>query len=439
MSPQIAHEAQPELRIPANENEARWNTGTRIAFRFVFAYLLLYNFSAMLSWLTYAPTPAEKYEELWHKVVPWVGEHVLRLSAPITIFSNGSGDTTYDYVCALCFLWLAAAATVVWSLADRKRLNYEKLHRWLRLYVRLTLAGTMVSYGAFKVIKSQFPDLSLSRLLQPYGDSSPMGLLWTFMGASTAYTVFAGAVEMLGGLLLILPRLTTLGALVSVIAMGNIFVLNMCYDVPVKLYSLHLLLMGVFLLVPDGRRLFNLFVLNREAEPAADQALFVGKWRNRGVLAFQLAFGVYVTVLSLHQSYRAYQQYNVKPPFYGIWAVDEFSVDGAPKPDSLDDETRWHRAVFATGFDFSVQSLSGARVRFMPEVDSKKKTLTLHKRGDQKQAWVLTFQQPGPESLTLDGQLDGRRIQAKLRHLEDPKFLLTTRGFHWINEYPFNR
>ncbi len=90
-------------------------------------------------------------------------------------------------------------------------------------------------------------------------------------------------------------------------------------------------------------------------------------------------------------------------------------------------------------YDFSVQSLSGARVRFTPELDAKKKTLTLRPRGDPKQASVFTFQEPGPGSLTLDGRLDGCRIQAKLRHLEDPKFLLTTRGFHWINEYPFNR
>ena|GEM_PF-5392919 len=35
------------------------------------------------------------------------------------------------------------------------------------------------------------PSPTLDRLVQPFGDASPMGLVWTFMGASTAYPIFA--------------------------------------------------------------------------------------------------------------------------------------------------------------------------------------------------------------------------------------------------------
>ena len=122
----------------------------------------------------------------------------------------------------------------------------------------------MISYGAVKVIKSQFPDPSLARLMQTYGDSSPMGLLWTFMGASKSYNIFTGGVECLGGFLLFIPRLTTLGALVSIGALANIFMLNMSYDVPVKLYSFHLLLMAVVLAAPDLRRLCRLLSVSRQ-------------------------------------------------------------------------------------------------------------------------------------------------------------------------------
>src|SRR5947199_1204250 len=105
----------------------------------------------------------------------------------------------------------------------------------------------MLSFGAYKVIKSQFPAPSLDRLLEPYGDSSPMGLLWTFMGASKAYTIFGGFAEMLGGALLTVRRTTLLGALVCIGVITNIVMLNFSYDVPVKLYSTHLLLMAIFL------------------------------------------------------------------------------------------------------------------------------------------------------------------------------------------------
>src|SRR5207248_10061575 len=113
---------------------------------------------------------------------------------------------------------------------------------------------------------SQFPPPWQWRYLQTYGESSPMGILWTFMGASKSYTIFAGAVEMLGGILLFLPRLATLGALIGIAAMTNVFILNMSYDVPVKLYSFHLLAMGAFLILPEMKRLARFFVLNRPTE-----------------------------------------------------------------------------------------------------------------------------------------------------------------------------
>src|SRR5437899_1852931 len=92
--------------------------------------------------------------------------------------------------------------------------------------------------------------------------------------ASPAYETFTGSVEMLGGILLFVPRLSTLGALVSAAAMTNVFILNMCYDVPVKIYSFQLLAMSVLLLMPELRRLADIFVFNRAAEPSTYPALF---------------------------------------------------------------------------------------------------------------------------------------------------------------------
>ena len=74
---------------------------------------------------------------------------------------------------------------------------------------------TMFSYGSAKVIQSQFPDPSIGRLDADLRRSSPMGLLWTFMGYSQGYNWFAGAGEMLGGFFLMTRWTTLLGALVT--------------------------------------------------------------------------------------------------------------------------------------------------------------------------------------------------------------------------------
>jgi len=441
--------AQPEVEsqtpavIPESSREKQWRPVTRIAFRFAFVYLFLYNLPFPLGVLPGTDKAADKYAAIWHAIVPWVGGHVLHLSHPITIFTNGSGDTTYDYVWVLCYLVLAAVATMVWSIADRGRTNDGALYKWLRLFVRLSLGGTMIAYGASKVIQSQFPAPYLARLVQPYGESSPMGLLWTFMGASRAYNVFAGLAEMIGGVLLFVPRLTTLGALILIGVLSNVFMLNMSYDVPVKLYSFNLLLMAVFLAAPDLRRLANFLVLHRAAEPATQDPLFKRRPFNRAALAVQLILGAVFVVTLLYQSRQNTKQYGAlapKSPLYGVWSVDQFGLDGAVRPPLLTDQVRWQRVIFDSVNLLTVQSMNGENQYFRIKLDAAQKTFSLGKYGDQNKNWRadFTFAQPQPGQLVMEGRLDGKSVEVKT-HRTDSKFLLNTRGFHWINEYPFNR
>src|SRR5581483_12004453 len=268
----------------------QWSLARRVAFRFAFAYFLLYCAPFPLNWIPYADRTGEWINALWHVVAVWAGAHVLHLSKPITIFENGSGDTTYNWVLVFCFLVIATAATVVWSILDRKRQSYDRLYRWSRLYLRLWLGGIMCSYGAAKVIQSQFPAPLLSTLIVPYGQHSPMGLLWTFMGASKPYNVFAGSAEMLAGILLLVPRSTTFGAVVCAAVMSNVFMLNMSYDVPVKLFSFHLLVAALILAGPDLANTTRFFVLRKPAQLAIDRPFFGDPRLNYAGLIAQLLF-----------------------------------------------------------------------------------------------------------------------------------------------------
>ena len=51
----------------------------------------------------------------------------------------------------------------------------------------------------------------------------------------------------------------------------------------------------------------------------------------------------------------------------------------------------------------------------------------------------FTFQRPAPDQLILDGQMDNHKIHMQMHLVDRDKFLLVNRGFHWIQEYPFNR
>jgi len=426
----------------ARENAAplqRWGLAARIGFRFSFAYLVLYSFPYPLVAIPGVAFLFRWYDDMWGKSIAWTGAHVLHLSQPVTAVFTGSGDTTFSYVQNFVVLIVAVIAMVVWSVLDRKRLNYDYLHQWLRLYVRLVLGATLISYGSAKVIKGQFPDLFLWRLLEPYGDSSPMGLLWTFMGYSTPYNVFTGMVETAAGVLLMVPRLTTLGALLSIGAMGNVFMLNMSYDVPVKIYSLNLLSMGIFLLLPETRRLMNVFVLNREAAPLVAPSLFRRRWINVAILALQLIFMVYVVTFDLYETHQRVKTYVATPPLYGIYTVDEFTLDGQMRPPLFSDEHRWRRFTFDRLNTIGIQPGDGPMQRYVGKLDLPHKTLQLSKRGDQNWKTTFTVETPAAGVVTLSGEMDGKKIQAKLHRLDDRSFQLTSRGFHWISEFPFNR
>ncbi|MGZ4888911.1 MAG: hypothetical protein ACXWBH_07005 [Candidatus Angelobacter sp.] len=445
MQPQMEVATQPEFQVipaPVSDPGPSWNLALKIAFRFAFSYFVLYCFPFPLGGIPYTGKPAEWYELAWHKVVPWIAQHLLRLPQPITAFTNGSGDTTYDYIKVLCLLVLAVAATIVWSALDRKRANYTRLHQWLRVYVRLSLGSILLSYGGYKVIPSQFPAPWQWRYLETYGDSSPMGILWTFMGASKTYTIFAGAVEMLGGILLFVPRLVTLGALVGIGAMANVFILNMSYDVPVKLYSFHLSVLGVFLLLPETKRLTRFFIFNRATEPAPAELRFQRNWLNRTLLIGQISVGLFFAGNALYQSYQGlkgfYSDFLLKPPLYGTWGVDEFALDGQPRPPLLTDDTRWQKVVFESKVSLAVQGMDSKMDRYAAKMDLDKKTVALTKRTDAAWKSNLSYTLPTQDTMVIDGQLSNKKVHMTLHRLET-KYLLNTRGFHWINEFPLNR
>jgi uncharacterized membrane protein YphA (DoxX/SURF4 family) len=413
----------------------RWGLATRMAFRLVFAYEIIYSFPFPLNLLPWSNRIFAWHEALFSKMTIWTGAHILHLSSPLAYSFYAGGDSMFGWVENLVKFILAVAAAVVWSLLDRKRPNYRSMQEWLWLYVRLVLGAAMISYGAIKVIKVQFPDLFLWRLLSPYGDSSPTGLLWSFMGYSRSYNMFTGLVELVGGALLFVPRLATLGALVCVGSMANVFMLNVSYDVSVKLYSLNLLLMGVYLMASDARRLLDVFVLNRPAAPVTHVPLFRRPWLNNAVLALQLVLLIYVGASELYQSHQRYRQSGdgaPPPPLFGVYNVDEFIVDGQMRPAVLTDDGRWRRVTFERYNLVAIFPGDSPVQRYKVKLDPSKRSLQLSKIFPGSWKASFSFEENSPTQLTLRGEMDGRKIQATLHRLELKSLPLYENGFHWI-------
>lgn len=372
----------------------------------------------------------------------WAAAHIFRIKHDLIYTDTGSGDKTFDWVLAFCLLVIAAGITLVWSILDRRRPNYVTFHKWFRVALRFALASEMFLYGLSKAIPLQMPFPYLTRLLQSYGNFSPMGVLWWSVGASPAYEIFTGCAETLGGMLLLTPRTTTLGALVCLADMIQVFTLNMTYDIPVKLLSFHLMLFSLFLLAPEARRFFNFFFTDRATAPSRQTPLFRSVRANRVAVLLQVAFGLYLIGMGIYSGVEGWHTYGggrPKPSLYGIWDVEQMSVDGQVRPAMLTDRDRWRRIIFDfttfTTFQRTDDSFSG----YGSAINDQNKKLTLSKPGDKNWKASFTYTRPAQDQLVLDGSMDGHQVQMKLKLLDRDKFTLVNRGFHWINEYPFSR
>jgi hypothetical protein len=380
-----------------------WSPVKRILFRFTFAYLALYILG------------------MFAMIVPWVGQHLFHVRIP-AFQPTGSSDTTFEFVRLFCFGVMAAAATLVWTLIDRKRTHHAQLHEGLRDCVRVMLGIAMIVSGTAKVLHDQMPSPTLDRLLQPLGDASPMGLFWTFMGASASYSFFTGAAEMLGGLLLAFRRTTLLGALVCLGVLSNAVMLNFCYDGCAKLVSLHLLAMAVFLILPDLGRLLDLFLLNRRVEPApvgSDVARSQDRWK-----ALVLPAVIFFAAASLLAGAIRVSGEQVPRPLYGIWEVEEFAVEGEVRPPLVADTIRWRRVIFDAPGTLAIQLMSDSSQRYDLRLDADTQTLALAKRDDPAWQASIQYEQPEPGSLTLEGRFDGCAIRARLHRIDEPPFAL---------------
>jgi hypothetical protein len=436
MIPQL----QTETPISAPETAARWSLGTRIAFRFTFSYFLLWIYPRAVGSLGNGIKYSNPLKDMWHAVVPWVGVHILHLSGDFREVANGSGDQLYDYVLIFCILVTAAVATAIWSVLDRKRTNYETACQWLRVMARIALTVSMLSYGANKMWRAQFPAPKLTRLIEPYGQTQPADLMWTFMGMSRLYSLFGGMGEMLGAILLMVPQMATLGALITAAVMSNVLVLNLGYDVPRKIYSIHLIALCIFVMLPDLRRMMDFFALNRKTQLTKPVPLFKDKLLNRGLMVLYLAIAA-ATMLDqgVYSNKSAIDAASQLPaPVRGIWAVDNVTVDGIERPPITTDSERWRRVVLDGPYEFDIQPMDGPIHRYVMKPDLAKQRLVIAKPDAPTRQYTLKYQNPQPDTMLLDGEVNGHQFTAKLSRIDlsDPvNFALTNRGFHWINQY----
>jgi uncharacterized membrane protein YphA (DoxX/SURF4 family) len=426
---------------------APWSLALRIAFRFCFVYLGLFCVTnqPLVGMFTPALVDVPSLCDMWplRQTTVWVAVHLFRMRSTLVIDDVHTSDKTFDWIFLFISVIVSIVATAVWSLLDRKRSEYAKLHAYFRLFVRIALVVQLLTYGLAKVIPIQMPYPALFKFVEPFGYFSPEGVLWTSIGAAQAYEIFAGFAETTAGVLLIFPRTTMLGALLAMADMTQVFMLNMAYDVPVKIVSFHLLLLALFLLAPDVPRLWAALFSDQPVPARTPSPILRSRRAQRIALAIQVIYAVAIVGLDLKDGYRLWfieGGAHPRSPFYGIWEVEEYSVDGQLRQPLITDNERWHRMIVDYPDALRFQLMDDSFVRYLVALDPEKRSLVLTTSG--RKDWQASFRylRPAPEQLDLDGEMDSHKIHAQMRLIDlGKKYPLVASKFRWVIDYPAMR
>lgn len=358
---------------------------------------------------------------------------------------NGSGDTSFGWAQLDLYLIVALIGAIVWGIVDRHRLNYYQLDYVLRTLLRYYLVMIAMVYGVIKLFALQMPFPNLSQLATPLGDFLPMRFSWMFIGYSEPYQFFAGLMEVIVALLLLNRRTITLGLLLGLGVFSHVMILNYFYDIPVKLFSTHLVVYILYLVLHDGKRLFSFFIGNKGAAPIEDYDLVLtDRWYQYGRWILKGVFVIFFVLKPVVDYWEVYQQEQHKPipiPFYGIYDVKHFVIAGDTIIPAPTDSLLWKDIIFDRNGQGSIQTtdtLFRQRYRrgyFSYETDTTTNALRIKRVAtDSTSLYSFFYQVDSTGNVALYAKDRNDSLTIKLiksrRH-----FQLTERQFHWLSEY----
>ncbi len=426
-------------------SQEKWSAPKKIISLFFLSYVFFYMFPYPISEIPFIKDIIGLYSKAIENITLILGHNILGLNFE-KIEMTGSGDTTFDYVSLVTISLLALIVSLGVFILTRKQKNYSRLYNYIIVYARYYLALYMLSYGFAKVVGGQFITPGFWQLEKTYGNSTPMNLLWTFMGYSKTYTIFSGFGEILGGILLFFRRTTVMGCLVTIAIMLNVVMLNFSYDVPVKLFSCHLVLIAIFIVSPFIKKLIDFFIFQRTSNLHFKKIEFTKKWTKITRIAVKTLIILCFPGFMIIENIDNIRQYESKGSFNGMYITQTFFRAKIPETTAaINRDTlvstqlpRWEKitfqyntAIINTGADYPI--------KYSFKLDSIIHKLILSTIHIRSTDYILDCKFPNDNLMVLSGNYQGDSVYAVMKKKDLSEYTLMNRGFHWINEYPYNR
>ncbi|MBY0537261.1 MAG: hypothetical protein K2P88_15525 [Chitinophagaceae bacterium] len=421
-----------------------WSFGRKAFFRFFFIYIVwllppvvFFEFIPGVAYLVqYYYTALEKVNGVLNS---WFF-HI----KPAALTPNGNGDYPEQWMHVCAALLIGVVGMIVWSILDRKRAHYVKLNYWFCLCIRYFLIVTGLGYGIIKLFMLQMPFPNLSQLATPLGDFLPMRFSWMFIGYSGPYQIFSGAAEVAVALLLIFRKTSLLGVIGAFAVFLNVMMLNLSYDIPVKINSIMLTILSLYLLAQEAPRLLA-FTFNNLAKPTE---VFVFPFETKkAIWAARIWKWIFVLVNIVYgvmggiEGYQNVQAAKEPKPFQsGVYDVVQQVKEGDTLQVGTVDSVLWRDIIFDKNYSGSINATDSrfrkryGRAYFSMEFDSTNTYLSL-KRTSNDSLPIVKFTFSIKDSTTIElrsyPRPDSLFVRVKRRIKPFP---LSEKPFHWVSE-----
>ncbi len=414
---------------------SEWSLTKKLVLCFFFIFFVLYIFLNPNLVVPYSYYLHKFYIQSYVNLAAWLARDVLHVVRPTVLFYNGTTDTVFGYINLFFIAIVASVGAVIWVIIAKKT-DYNKVYNLLLTFLRYYMMATWLAYGSLKIIQVQFPPISPLTLLKSYGSSTPGELAWAYMGYSAGYNFFIGLMEYAAGLLLFFRPTRTLGNVIGLVIITNVAAFDYTYGVNLKLLSTMLVLITLFLLSKDIKRLAGFFLLNKAVYPVGDDSFrFKKNWKNKLLTASGYLFMVYLIFFDIKGDIARSKPYSVsqRPPLYGIYIVTSFIRNNDTIQPLITDTNRWNKLIVSVpGDEASVMLMSGnfKEFKFRPNTITRK--IEMWAKADTANKYTFTYNLIKDSVLLLQGQWQRKPLEIKLKEYDMRKFPLINSRFRWV-------
>jgi len=441
----VSSENSGEFRKSINQNYQLLMGSSAQQFfqRFILFYLVLYivpyGFEYIEALDINPSTPS-----FWTAPTVWFGETFLGWEFNLKRLMKGF-DSKYDFARFLLIATLSVLGALIWGvLASKfKRIKNIRVKTWVITIIRYHVGLTLILYGIAKVLVLQFGEIDLLTLENKLGTFNGMSFLWKFMSYSPFYAQVTGYIEVIAGVLLLFRGTTFLGGVISLIAMINVVFMDIGYDVTVKMFAIHLLLMVMILVGYNAKRLIQFLVFNQTTvAPVKYESLFPDKYK---LVRYGLKIGIvaYFSITQFNFQSKRLDQKSAKneaPSMTSVYFVKNQTINGKDIVDAeVSESVKWE-TIFINGSSYLknslvIQNAQGRRRYFSTETDTVNKTIVFYPlRGKKEDSNTFIYEKLDDKKVRFEGIYQGDTISVMTESKAMEDYIMIKSKRKWIRD-----